>query len=83
VQLLEKYLHDMRPILLDAPTRRRYDEQLARHKNHDVSAMSYQAFKSTLDLREQSGSCLSSLIFLLASPFVLWALGKIISIRLV
>ena len=78
IKLLEEYLHDMRPILLDAPTRRRYDEQLRLHKDKDPGALSYDEFKRTLDLREYSGGCMNSLVFLLGAPLTFWMLEKFI-----
>lgn len=75
---LEKHLHAMRPILLDAPVRRRYDAQLQLHQEKNPRAMPYNDFLKTLDLREQAGSCLSTLIFFLASPLAFLLLGKFI-----
>lgn len=77
VEKLEKYLHDMRPILLDSTARRRYDEQHRLHKKHDPQAMTYQEFKQTLDIREQTGGCMTSLIFLVGVPLTLCVIDKL------
>jgi hypothetical protein len=78
VKLLEKYLHDMRPILLDPSTRRRYNEQLRLHQSGDPRAMTYRDFRKTLDIRDQAEGCLASLLFFIGAPLVLWALEKIV-----
>lgn len=77
ISRLEKHLREMRPVLLDAPTRRRYDQLLARHRARDASAPGYQEFLQSLDLREYSG-CLTALPFLLAPlGWLLWQHVKI------
>jgi hypothetical protein len=67
ISQLEKHLPEMRAILLDAATRKRYDEQLDLHKKNDPRAMKYDAFLQTLDRREYSGCMAVLLIF-----FPLW-----------
>jgi hypothetical protein len=74
ISQLEKHLPEMRPILLDAATRERYDEQLNWHKNGDPRAMKYEAFLQTLDVREYSG-CLSVLL-LISLPILSWWLAS-------
>jgi hypothetical protein len=76
VKLLEEHLREMRPILLDPPVRRRYDEQLRLHRSRDPRAISYEQFLQTLDLRDQAAGCMASLIFILASPFTFFLLEK-------
>jgi hypothetical protein len=71
VKKLEEHLHDMRPILLDPATRRRYDEQLELHRQGDPRAQKYADFLRTLDLREQSG-CMTALLFCFALPLAYW-----------
>jgi hypothetical protein len=75
---LEKHLRELRPILLDPPVRRRYDQQLQLHRAKDPRAMRYDDFLQTLDLREQVGGCMSTLVFFLASPLAFLVLEKII-----
>ena len=58
---LEKFLPDMRPILLDSILRKRYNEQLAWHQSEDLRAQTYTDFVNTLDRREYSG-CMASLL---------------------
>jgi len=48
IRLIERYLNDFRPVLLDAENRRRYDEQLARHRNHDANALPYSDWRARL-----------------------------------
>ena len=48
IRLIERYLNDFRPILLDADNRRRYDDQLARHKKRDVNALLYNEWRARL-----------------------------------
>lgn len=67
VERLEEHLREMRPILLDPPVRRRYDEQLQLHRNNDPRAMRYEDFLKTLDLRDQANGCLASLVFLIVA----------------
>lgn len=83
VKLLEKYLHDMRPILLDPAARRRYNEQLRLHQSGDPNALRYEDFKRTLDIREEAGSCLSTLLFLLGAPLLFWAVEKMIAAKFI
>ncbi len=65
ISQLEKHLPEMRPILLDAATRKRYDEQLLLHKNNDSRALKYVTFLQTLDVRDHSGCLTALLIFVL------------------
>jgi len=58
---LEEFLPDMRPILLDAVVRKRYNEQLAMHENADSNAQTYADFVKSLDRREYSG-CMAALL---------------------
>ena len=62
---LEKYLPDMRAVLLDSPTRKRYNVQRALHEKNDPRARTYAEFISALDRREYSG-CMSALLPLAA-----------------
>ena len=48
IQLIARYLHDFRPILLDADNRRRYDEQLNRHQKRDANALPYPDWRARL-----------------------------------
>ncbi|HEX8234329.1 MAG TPA: hypothetical protein VF600_00070 [Abditibacteriaceae bacterium] len=63
VQLLEQHQGELRAILLDPVTRRRYDEQCSLHRNSDERAISYEAFLKTVAFPRQGG-CLSTLVFL-------------------
>ena len=48
IRLIERYLNDFRPILLDADNRRRYNEQLARHQHRDANALPYSDWRARL-----------------------------------
>ena len=48
IRLIERYLNDFRPILLDAENRRRYDEQLNRHQKRDANALPYADWRARL-----------------------------------
>lgn len=48
ILLIERYLNDLRPILLDGDNRRRYDDQLARHKKRDANALPYADWRARL-----------------------------------
>ena len=48
IQLIARYLHDFRPILLDADNRRRYDDQLKRHEKRDTNALPYSDWRARL-----------------------------------
>ena len=48
IRLIERYLNDFRPILLDTDNRRRYDEQLKRHQNRDANALPYSDWRARL-----------------------------------
>lgn len=61
IMQLERYLPDMRLILLDSAIRRRYNEQLLLHQSDDPRAVSYADFVKTLDRREYSG-CLAMMV---------------------
>lgn len=78
VKKVEEHLREMRPILLDPPVRRRYDQQLKFHREKNPQAMRYDDFLKTLDLREQTEGCMSTLIFMIASPLALLLLEKFI-----
>jgi hypothetical protein len=47
IGLLERHLHDFRPVLLDKTTKLSYDEQLARHESGDPQALSFPTWKQT------------------------------------
>jgi hypothetical protein len=67
VQRLEEHLREMRPILLDPPVRRRYDEQLFLHKTKNSRAVPYQDFIKTLDLRDQASGCMATIAISLSA----------------
>ncbi len=48
IRQIERYLPDFRPVLLDADNRRRYDDQLNRHKKRDANALPYAEWHSRL-----------------------------------
>lgn len=48
IRLIERYLNDFRPILLDAENRRRYDDQLGRHRHRDANALPYSDWRMRL-----------------------------------
>ena len=48
IRLIERYLNDFRPILLDAENRRRYDDQLGRHQKRDANALPYNEWRARL-----------------------------------
>ena len=48
IRLLERYLQDFRPVLLDADNRRRYDDQLKRHQLRDHNALPYAEWRARL-----------------------------------
>ena len=48
IRLIERYLNDFRPVLLDAENRRRYDDQLKRHQSRDTNALPYNEWRARL-----------------------------------
>lgn len=70
---LEKHLPEMRPILLDAAVRRRYDEQLLLHREKSPRALPYEEFLKSIDLREYSG-CMTGLLWMLV-PALVWLMS--------
>ena len=48
IRLIERHLQDFRPVLLDAGNRRRYDDQLRRHKRGDPNALPYADWRARL-----------------------------------
>ena len=48
IRAVERYLGDFRPVLLDADNRRRYDDQLRRHKRRDANALPYAEWRARL-----------------------------------
>ena len=48
MRAIELYLNDFRPILLDRDNRRRYDDQLKRHKKRDANALPYAEWRARL-----------------------------------
>lgn len=48
IRNIERYLNDFRPVLLDADNKRRYDDQLSRHKKRDSNALPYNKWHSRL-----------------------------------
>lgn len=48
IRLIERHLNDFRPVLLDAENRRRYDDQLNRHKKRDNNALPYDDWRARL-----------------------------------
>ena len=48
IRAIERYLNDFRPILLDTDNRRRYDDQLRRHKRRDSNALPYTEWRARL-----------------------------------
>ena len=74
IQKLEEHLREMRPILLDPPVRRRYDQQLRLHQEKNPQAQPYKEFLKTLDLRDRSEGCMAVLV-VAGFPF-LWLLFR-------
>lgn len=48
IRLIERYLNDFRPVLLDTENRRRYDDQLNRHQKRDNNALPYNEWRARL-----------------------------------
>lgn len=63
-QLIEGYIHDFRPILLNPENRRRYDALLLKHRQGESGAMSYEEFRDSLRGGEQAqpAGCLNMVI---------------------
>ena len=64
---LETYLPHFRPILLDAGTRRAYDEQLRWHESGDARAQNYGAWSA-----RQLGRANQAVIRLKSAPGTVW-----------
>ena len=67
VSIIERFLHDFRPVLLNTENRRRYDELLARYARGETGLPDYPEFLETLKPAQSSkaGGCLTMLIFMI------------------